>query len=93
MGYLNGSLVVLYYRLLAHCRHRDIRELAGTELVAGTVRVHVHKWKFKRTKQGMRRTCRCGLKFLEIAVPKGSSLDGELKVLREKGKHYKNGSK
>lgn len=50
---------------------------------------HVHKWKFKQTKKGMLRRCRCGARCLEVAVPKGSSLDGEFKVLREKGKHRK----
>jgi len=53
------------------------------------MRVHQHKWKFKQTKQGMLRRCRCGLKVLEIAVPKGSSLDREVKELRVKGKHRK----
>lgn len=53
------------------------------------MRQHIHKWKFKQTKRGMVRKCKCGSKFIEIAVPKGSSLDGEYKELRVKGKHRK----
>lgn len=49
---------------------------------------HKHTWKFKRHKNGaITRMCRCGLKITEIAVPKGSSLDGDYKVIRPKGKH------
>lgn len=48
-----------------------------------------HRWKFKVNKNGsVTRKCRCGLKITEIAVTKGSSLDGDFKVLRPKGKHH-----
>jgi len=47
-----------------------------------------HRWKFKQNKNGsVTRKCRCGLKITEVAVVRGSSLDGEFKVLRPKGKH------
>lgn len=50
---------------------------------------HVHRFRFKQTKHGMSRRCRCGLRILEIAVPKGSSLDSEYKEIRKKGQHRK----
>ena len=50
---------------------------------------HTHKWKCKKTKQGVLRSCRCGERILDVAVQKASSLDGEYKELRVKGKHRK----
>lgn len=53
-------------------------------------RAHVHKWKFKKRKDGaVIRSCKCGERILMIAAPHGSSLDGELKELWPKGKHRK----
>lgn len=55
---------------------------------------HQHKWKFKQLPHGLRRSCHCGAKIMEIASPKGSFLEDhpELKELRKKGKHYRNKS-
>jgi len=49
-----------------------------------------HRWKFKKDKSGtVTRKCTvCKLKIKEIAVTKGSSLDGDFKYIRPKGKHY-----
>jgi hypothetical protein len=49
-----------------------------------------HRWKIKKHKgPGVLRVCKCGKKILELATPKGSSLDGEVKELWPKGKHKK----
>jgi hypothetical protein len=47
------------------------------------------RWKFIHDKQGglLRKCLRCKRKIREIAVAKCSSLDGEYKVIRPKGKH------
>jgi hypothetical protein len=48
-----------------------------------------HRWKFKKGKHGgvTRRCTRCHVKITELAVVRGSSLDGDFKIIRPKGKH------
>lgn len=48
-----------------------------------------HRWKMARHKgPGVLRKCsRCKIKILDLASPKGSSLDGVVKELWPKGKH------
>lgn len=50
-----------------------------------------HRWIIKKHKgPGVLRKCsHCKKKVLELASPKGSSLDGEIKELWPKGKHRK----
>lgn len=53
-------------------------------------RVHKHKWKFKKRKEGgVYRYCKCGTRILMLAAPSGSSLDFKVKELWPKGKHRK----
>jgi hypothetical protein len=49
---------------------------------------HPH-WTFKKKKHGgvTRKCTRCKLTITDVAVSKGSSLDGEAKILWPKGKH------
>lgn len=52
---------------------------------------HKKGYTFKKTKLGVRRTCRskCGFSVTEVAVPHESILDRAWKPQKIKGKHYK----